>query len=104
MKNMEDILKQINQIKNKMETLSKQLKDIKIKGISDSNKTTAVFSGDGKILDYFIEGYEIDDNLKNELIEAINNGIKKAEKLRKESRKEIAGNLSLPDIPGIFND
>ena len=103
MDNINDILNQIETIKEKMNRLQEELTNIQVYGEDENSLVRAISNGKGKILDYeFSEKGEIDTKKKKALIEATNNCIKKAKELEAEKKQEIVGNVNIPDIPGLF--
>ncbi|MEJ6952605.1 YbaB/EbfC family nucleoid-associated protein [Natronospora cellulosivora (SeqCode)] len=105
MNNM-NILEKIETIKKRLAELKEELAEIKVEG-QDENKTiTAVVSGKGQILDYNLNLGQIGALNKETLIKAVvdasNNGLKAAKEIEANKRKEIIGELNLPDMPGLF--
>ncbi|ACL70945.1 YbaB/EbfC family nucleoid-associated protein [Halothermothrix orenii] len=104
--NMNDILGKIENIKNQLARLQVELKKTTVRGEDEQGLVTAIVSGKGKIVDYefnFREFKKIHPaELKKAIIEATNNGVKKAEQLETDRKKEIIGDFNLPDIPGIL--
>ena len=42
------------------------------------------------------------ENLIQAIVEATNDALKKARKYEIDRKKEIAGNVNIPDMPGLF--
>ena len=101
-----NILEKIEIIKRRLEELQEELKEIKIEGSNEDNTITAVVSGKGRILDYQLKLGQIGALNKNTLIKAVvdasNNALKAAKQLEATKKKEIIGDINIPDIPGLF--
>ena len=103
---MNNIVEQITDIKARLLKLEKELKDITVKGTDSNNLITSIVSGDGIILDYQFNLIDMGglnkDSLVKAVVEATNNGLKAAKELEVSRKKEIVGQVNLPDIPGLF--
>ncbi len=105
--NMDNILNQVEVIKKSLTELQEELKETTISGTDKNKLVKALVSGTGKILDYqfnaeLMESIEI-KKLINSLVEATNDGLKKANQLEVQRKKEIVGDLNMPNnMPGIF--
>jgi len=105
--NMDNILGQIDIIKRKLTELQEELKETTVSGNDKEKIVTALVSGTGKVLNYefnpeLMESIE-GQTLVNSLVEATNDGLKKAKELEAQKKKEIVGDVNIPDdIPGLF--
>lgn len=100
------MLEQVNYIKEKLAQLVEELKDVSVEDVDSNNILTAVVSGNGIVKDYIFNPDQIGsinkDSLVQAIVEATNNAIQKAKKYESDKKKEIAGNVNIPDIPGLF--
>ncbi len=104
--NMNSILGKIEMIKKQLKNLQEELAETTVKGNDDGEIVTAVVSGTGKLLDYQLN-FEVfgtinQEDLRRALIQATNNGLQQAKQLEITRKKEIVGEVNLPDIPGLF--
>lgn len=101
-----DIITQINNIKKGMAALEKELEEITVEGSDSNGFITSIVNGKGVILDYRFNPGQISsikkDNLIQAVVEATNNALKKARELEGSKKKEIIGEVNIPDIPGLF--
>ncbi len=103
MEDIDDVLGQVEKIKKGLEKLQKNLKTMEVKGKDESENITAIVSGKGKIIDYkfAINVNTLNNEIKDALVEATNEGLEKAKKLESEKKQEIIGDIDIPDIPGL---
>ncbi len=103
---MNNIVEQISFIKQKLSNLEEELKDITVKDADSNNLITAIVSGDGVVLDYKFNLIDMGglnkDSLVKAVAEATNNALKAAKELEASRKKEIIGNVDIPNIPGLF--
>ncbi|MFW6029813.1 MAG: YbaB/EbfC family nucleoid-associated protein [Halanaerobiales bacterium] len=103
---MNNIMQQVETIKKRLEELRNELADIRVEGKDDDNIITAIVNGKGKVLDYSINLGQIGALNKATLIKAVvdasNNALQSAREIEAEKRKEIIGDLNLPNLPGLF--
>ncbi len=104
--NMNSILGKIEMIKRQLKNLQEELAETTVKGNDDGEIVTAIVSGTGKLLDYQLN-FEVfgtinQEDLRQALIQATNNGLQQAKQLEITRKKEIVGEVNLPDIPGLF--
>ena len=103
---MNDIITKINNIKKGMAALEKELEQITVEGSDSQGIITAISDGKGVIKDYRFNPGQINsikkDNLIQAVVEATNNTLKKARELEGSKKKEIVGDINIPDIPGLF--
>ncbi|MCG8512514.1 MAG: YbaB/EbfC family nucleoid-associated protein [Halanaerobiales bacterium] len=104
--NMNSILGKIEMIKRQLKNLQEELAETTVKGNDDGEIVTAIVSGTGKLLDYQLNfeafGTINQEDLRRALIQATNNGLQQAKQLEITRKKEIVGEVNLPDIPGLF--
>lgn len=103
---MDNILGQIDIIKNKMSQLDQELKNTTIEGSDNEGIFTVIVNGKGKVLDLkfnfnAITAYS-QDGIVSAWVDAVNTGLEKARELEKQKRMEIVGDVNLPNIPGLF--
>lgn len=100
------MLEQVNYIKEKLAQLVEELKEVSIEDMDSNNILTAVVSGNGIVKDYIFNPDQIGsinkDSLVHAIVEATNNALQKAKKYESDRKKEIADNVNIPDIPGLF--
>ena len=106
MENMNNILGKIDLIKQRLNNLQGELEEIMVKGTDDDKVVTTIVSGTGKIIDFQLN-FELFDtinqqDLRKALIQASNNGLNQAKQLEITKKREIVGEINLPDIPGLF--
>ncbi|MFP4015916.1 MAG: YbaB/EbfC family nucleoid-associated protein [Halanaerobiales bacterium] len=103
---MNNNIEQIAVIKEELGKLEKELETITVEGTDDNNIITAIVSGKGKIMDYKFNFGEMvglnKDTLIRAVVNASNNGLQAAEKLKITRKKEIIGDVNIPDMPGLF--
>ncbi len=102
MDDMDGIINKINEIKNNLDNLENNLKEIKLFAEDKDSIVKITLNGKGKILNYEFSQSSINDKVKEALISATNIGLEKAKKLESEKKKNSIGNIELPDIPGLF--
>ena len=102
MKDGKNLLNSLEQIKNDLNDLQKKLKTEKVYGKEKHGLVTTVVNGEGQIVDFKFDNGMVDKEFKVAIIQSINDGLKKAEQLRKEKKQEIVGEIGIPDIPGIY--
>lgn len=103
---MNDMMEQLSNIKEKLAALAEELKNIKIEGTDSDKILTAIVSGNGSVKDYIFNPDQIGsinkENLIQAIVEATNNALQKARNYESEKKKEIAGKVNIPDMPGLF--
>src|SRR5262249_19065637 len=97
------LMKQAAELKSKMEAMQSELDQLEVEGTSGGGLVTVTLSGKGEM-----KSVKIDDTLikpsEKEIVEdlivaAHADAGRRAETLRKEKRKSVAGGLPLP--PGL---
>lgn len=106
MENMNNILSQIEEIKNKLRNLQEELKSITVENNDENNIVTTIVDGTGKITDFKFN-LEVIDSIDHKdfitaLVNSANNAVAKAKQLEKDKKKAIVGNVNIPDVPGLF--
>lgn len=104
--NMENIMEQIENIKNNLNKIQKELESTKVTAEDEKGIVTAIVNGLGEIIDYefnsdSLEVIEI-GKLKKAFVQASNAALEKAKKVEKDRKKQLVGNVNIPDIPGLF--
>lgn len=103
---MNNIMEQINNIKEQLTVLEEELKQITVKGTDSNEMITAVVTGKGEVKDYELNPLQIGsikkDSLIKAVVEATNNGLQEAKKLEAKRKKEIVGDVDIPNMPGLF--
>ncbi len=106
MMDMNNIVEQITFIKEKLSILDKELEELTVEGKDHTNRITVVVSGKGVVRDYQFNLIEMGglnkDSLVKAVVEATNSGLQAAKELEASRKKEIIGDVNLPDIPGLF--
>lgn len=102
MEDMDNILNQIERIQRELRELQNKLKDMEVKGTEKNGLVTTIVNGKGKIIDFDFNNGIIDQKFKEALLESINNGLEKAKQLEIEKKREIIGDVDMPDIPGLI--
>lgn len=102
MQDRENIMNQIESIKTELEKLQNQLGEERVYGKEDYGLVTTVANGRGKIIDFKFNEGVVDRDFKKAIIKSINDALEKAEKIEKEQKQKIIGDIPLPDIPGLF--
>ncbi|HHU91845.1 MAG TPA: YbaB/EbfC family nucleoid-associated protein [Halanaerobiaceae bacterium] len=101
-----NIITQINNIKNGLAALEKELEEITVEGSDSQGMITAIVNGKGIVQNYLFNPGQISsikkDNLIQALIEASNQALTKARELAASKKKEILAEVNIPDIPGLF--
>lgn len=97
-----NIMGQIEKIKNNMEKSQSQLKDLRVTGSDENGQVEVIFDGKGEVLDFKLNGDKLNEDLSYALVEATNDGFKKVKELQMEKRQEALGGIDMPDIPGII--
>lgn len=104
--NIDNVMEQIAYIKDKMNNLQQELESLTVKGQDKEGIITAVLTGSGQVIDYEFKADQMEvynlAEIKEALVTATNDGLKKAAQIQREKRKAIVGNLNIPDIPGLF--
>ncbi len=98
---MDNILDKIEQIKTDLNNLQQKLEAKELQADDEHNLVTTIVNGKGKILDFNFTK-NIDIETKNALIESVNKALEKADKIERESKQQIVGDIDVPDVPGIF--
>lgn len=103
---MNNIITQINNIKKRLAALEKELEQITVEGSDSKGIITSITNGKGLVKNYIFNPGQISSINKDSLIEAVveatNNALKKARELESSKKKEIIGEVNIPDIPGLF--
>lgn len=103
---MNNIVEQIALIKEKLSKLQEELSAMTVEGTDSKNIITAILDGKGKVLDYKFNVSEMiglnQNNLVEAVVEATNNALKSAKELEASKKKEIVGDVNIPDMPGLF--
>ncbi|MFP4661094.1 MAG: YbaB/EbfC family nucleoid-associated protein [Halanaerobiales bacterium] len=101
-----NIIEQIGIIKEELGRLEKELETISVEGTDDNKIITAIVSGKGRVLDYQFNIGEMaglkKDTLVKAVVDATNNSLQAVEDLKIARKKEIIGDVNMPDMPGLF--
>ena len=101
--NIDNVLEEIEKIKNGLKESEKDLKEIKIEATDSRELIKTEFNGKGELLNISFLSSDISaEELKPILIESVNNGLEKVKELKTERKQKVLGNIELPDIPGLF--
>ncbi|MFW6238358.1 MAG: YbaB/EbfC family nucleoid-associated protein [Halanaerobiales bacterium] len=100
--NMDDIMERIDKIKEGLKKSQEDLEDIVLEGTDSKKMVTAIISGKGKLKDIKPAENIPAEKIKPHLIEAVNDGIEKANEIKAERKKKLLGDIEIPDIPGLF--
>lgn len=104
---MNNILGQIELVKQRLRKLQEELKSTTVVGEDENNLITAIVSGSGKVVDYRLNTKVMEAinqaKLIKALVESTNNGLKKAKELEIAKKQEILGEFNVPNIPGLFD-
>lgn len=103
---MDNILGKIEDIKNKLAQIEEELKNSSVEGTDQNNFVTTTVNGKGEVKDYNFT-FELITSLSRDefvlaIVQATNNALKKAKKLEAKKKKEIVGDVNIPDMPGLF--
>ena len=99
---MDNIMNRIEEIKKELNNLQEKLKTEKVYGKEKHGLVRTVVNGKGKILDFEFDNGVVDKEFKEAIIDSVNDALEKAEKLEKEKKQKIVGNIDVPDVPGLF--
>ena len=102
MGDMDNIMNRIEEIKKELNNLQEKLKTEKVYGKEKHGLVRTVVNGKGKILDFEFDNWVVDKKFKEAIIDSVNDALEKAEKLEKEKKQKIVGNIDVPDVPGLF--
>ena len=102
MGDMDNIMNRIEEIKKELNNLQEKLKTEKVYGKEKHGLVRTVVNGKGKILDFEFDNGVVDKEFKEAIIDSVNDALEKAEKLEKEKKQKIVGNIDVPDVPGLF--
>ena len=102
MDQQENILNQIEKIKNDLDQLQTQLENEKVYGKEQHGLVTTIVNGKGEVIDFEFDSGMVDIEFKKAIIQSINNGLKKARQLEKKQKQKIANGISIPDMPDLF--
>lgn len=104
---MDNILGQIELVKQRLRKLQEKLKSTTVEGEDENNLITAIVSGSGMVIDYKLNTKVMEAinqaQLVKALVESTNNGLKKAKELEIAKKQEILGEFNISNIPGLFD-
>ena len=100
--NKMNLLKQAQQLKQKMEQAQKEIEGLKIEGSSGRGLVKVVMSGDILLSSISIDSsfleYSNTSDLEEHIISAVNDASKKAEKQASKKMKSLTGGFKLPGL------
>ena len=97
--NKMNLLKQAQQLKQKMEQAQKEIEGLKIEGSSGRGLVKVVMSGDKLLSSISIDSSFLEySDLEEHIISAVNDASKKAEKQASKKMKSLTGGFKLPGL------
>jgi len=101
--NMGDLMKQAQQLQEKLATVQNDLGNMQISGSAGAGMVTVTLNGKGELLDLTIEKAIVQPEniqmLQDLIVAAVNDGLSKAKDLGKSEMGRLTGGLN---IPGLF--
>ena len=102
MKNFNNMIKQAQELQQKMMDVQKEMEDKTVESTSGGGMVTAVVSGKQRLVELRIEKQIIDPNeaemLQDLIVAAVNKGLEDAQNMMAEAVNKVTGNLNLPKI------
>jgi len=102
MKDMGAMLKKVMDLKNQMEAMKEQLREVVVEGSAGGGEVTVVVNGKMQVLEVKIAPSAMEDSdpaiLEGFVQAATNDAISKAQQIVKEKMGELTGGM---DIPGL---
>lgn len=104
--NMNQILKQAQQLQAKMAKLQQELEEKTVEASSGGGMVTVVVNGKQELLSIKIDPEVIDpqdpEMLQDLILAAVNDGLAKAKQMVNEEMGKLTGSMNLPNLPGLF--
>lgn len=104
MSNMNNMLRQAQQLQRKLAQAQEQLADEEVTGSSGGGTVTVTISGNGEVKSIRIDPAAVDpedvDLLQDMVLTAVNDGLKAAKDLESDRLGGLAGGMGLP--PGLI--
>ena len=103
--NMQKMMKQLRTMQEDMARIQEELKNEKVQ-VESGGVVKATFNGHGEILAIAIAPEAVDpqdvEMLQDLILTAVREGQAKAQRLAQERMGQIAGNMNIPGMPGLF--
>ncbi len=100
--NMNDMMKQAQQMQTEMARVQKELAERVVEGTSGGGAVTAFASGDQKLVKITIDPDAVDEDdvetLEDLVLTAVNNALKEAGDLAQKEMNSVTGGLNLPGM------
>jgi nucleoid-associated protein EbfC len=102
---MFDMIKKLQEAQGKMKEIKARLEMVMVEGKSNNGAVKVTANGNRKIMsiDFINETQpQMNDLLKEQTLEAINDALSRADKVNESEMKSAAGSM-IPGIGGMFN-
>ena len=104
--NMGNILKQAQQMQEKIEQLQNELADRRVEGTAGGGMVTAIANGRNEIVQIKVDPEVVDpedvEMLEDLIVAAVNQALARSQELASEEMSKIAGGL-MPNMPAGLN-
>lgn len=101
-KNMGNIMKQAQQMQQKMARMQEELQDRTVEASAGGGMVTAVVNGRQQVVSITIEQGVVDpedvDMLQDLIVAAVNEALKKSQEMAQEEMSKITGGLNMPGL------
>ncbi|MFW5991907.1 MAG: YbaB/EbfC family nucleoid-associated protein [Halanaerobiaceae bacterium] len=102
MDDFSNIMGEIERIKSELNQLEEELLHTEVMGQNHDGKIIAKASGKGELIEFEISDKNLDPDLNKALIQAANRALNNSRELAARKKKEIIGEVNLPEMPGLF--
>jgi nucleoid-associated protein EbfC len=102
---MFDMIKKLQEAQGKMKEIKARLETVMVEGKSNNGAVKVTANGNRKIMSIeFIDEAQpqMNDLLKGQTLEAINDALSRADKVNESEMKSAAGSM-IPGLGGMFN-
>ena len=101
-KNMGNIMKQAQQMQQRMARMQEELQDRTVEASAGGGMVTAVVNGRQQVVSITIEQGVVDpedvDMLQDLIVAAVNEALKKSQEMAQEEMSKITGGLNMPGL------
>ncbi len=105
--NMEDIVKQAQEMQKKMAQVQEELAQKTVQASSGGGMVVVTVSGSMEVTDIQIDPTVVDANdinmLQDLIMAAVNEGVKKARDMGQEEMSKVTGGLKIPGLSGLMS-
>ncbi len=104
--NMEDIVKQAQEMQKKMAKVQEEIAQKSVQASSGGGMVMVTVSGSLEVTDIQIDPTVVDGNeitmLQDLIMTAVNEGVKKARDMGQEEMSKVTGGLNIPGLSGLM--